>query len=231
MNASLHKWWFAVSCALFLTFRVSPALAAITYTTIASGTYETSEGITVSGSSSELGDLPAGYSSPAVSFVPTITGNLTSISLGVGFISAADFSFTLNLDADNPGGGPLTTDILASGELTASSPFQSSDSALVTFNYSGPAISLSTGETYWVVLAPYYADTNVAWADSVLSTETSRYESTDGSTYSNAGNFVPPAYQVSVTPVPEPSACAIFVLGFLGMHFIRRSSKLDDMRD
>jgi len=225
MNASLYKWWFAISCALLLTFHVSPARAAIAYSTITSGTYETSEGITVSGSSAELGDLPVGYSSPAVSFVPSITGNLTSISLGVGCITPADFNFTLNLDANNPSGGPLTTDILASAELAAPMLFGGSDSALVTFNYSGPAIGLSTGETYWLVLTPDDADTNVAWNDSVLSTETSRYESTDGSTYSNAGNFVPPAYQVSVTRVPEPSACGIFVPGFLGIYFIRRTRK------
>jgi hypothetical protein len=196
--------------------QIAPSHAEVAFTTLAtSGTYS-SEGDPVSGSPE--GGPGLSWADP---FSPTITGNLSSIDLGVSYSGFGpgqqNASFIVSLDADNPNGGPLTTDVLASGDLVAPEN-DGSNSLLTTFSYSGPTLTLFPGTTYWVVLSATAVE-QVAWNKSTTTTSSDIYFSAGGD-FESYDNMEEPmsAFQVDVTPTPEPSTGAM--LAMAGIAFI-----------
>jgi hypothetical protein len=162
----------------------------------------------------------------ANSFVPTISGDLSSISVAVALAGPPyDANFVLRLEANNPAGGPLfSAPLVTSPILTATLPLDASDTALTTFTYTGPEISLTAGTTYWLDLAP--ADTNsvLYWDISNLPVTTQVYSSTDNDVSYQHFVAEPPfqgAFQVNVTQpalpaVPEPTTM-LFGAALLGV--------------
>jgi hypothetical protein len=73
------------------------------------------------------------YFRTAFSFDPYISGNLSCMDMGVTLASLGNGNFTLSLDANDTGGGPLTSLTLALGQLTSTIPFGGTNSALTTF--------------------------------------------------------------------------------------------------
>jgi hypothetical protein len=203
----------------------SPCRATVAFTTLTnSGTYDLAQGFNVQGTTQD------GYASYAESFSPTIGGNLSSIDLGVSLPAGeGDGNFTISLDANNVSGGPLTTDVLASGNLvTTNETSGGSDSSLTSFDYTGPALSLSSGVTYWIVLTPSDTNTLVTWDFCEEDLTTPLYKSTNGGTsYSLVSQEDPYfAFEVNVTSVPEPSTCEMFAVGVGLLCFRYRRSPL-----
>lgn len=197
------------------------ACADVAYTTLSGSlTYNPSGGYVLTGSSTVVG-----YFSQASSFQPVIGGNLSSIKVGVQWATEAfgegDGDFVLKLEANNPEGGPLTTLVLASGNVSTSSLLGDSNSALVTFDYSGPNVTLIAGETYWIVLVPADANTVAVWSPAESGVFTIPYISTDGVNYQANGSDIPNAFEVDV--IPEPGSYALFGLGviFLSVHVVK----------
>lgn len=212
--------------ALSVLAQVASSHADVAFTTLGtSGTYS-SEGELVAPS-------PAG--GPGISwadpFSPTITGNLSCIDLGVtgpdyGADSGKPQPFVLSLEANNPNGGPLTTDVLATGDLLTPSD-NSTYSVLTTFSYSGPTLTLFLGTTYWIVLsASGDAITDMLiWNSSTTTTSSDIYFSENGSDFEGPYPADEPmsAFQVNVAPTPEPPTEAM--LAVAGIAFIAIAGK------
>jgi hypothetical protein len=212
----------ALSTALFLAI-LTPSRSQVVYSTLASnGTYNDSSYLAICGASSGVGV----YESAAYPFVPSISGDLSSIDLGVYNLSTnnVDGNFVLNLDANNPSGGPLTTDVLTSAYLT--SPSEESDSLLTTFTYEGPSLNLVQGTTYWLVLSPLDSTSDVGWGGAVpFSTTTAYFSHNSGVSYSSASEGEV-AFRINdAAAVPEPSVWAILATGFLGMLAFRKKGR------
>ena len=166
----------------------------------------------------------------AVSFVPTVSGNLASIDVGVeGYAATLDGNFNLVLYANNPSGGPLTTGLMTSTLLTDPNPNSGYGSpSIISSDYSGPLVSLSAGTTYWLALAPADSNTFEYLGLSTLSITASVYDSFDGgetyeSRYQGTTTGLP-AFQVNVSSVPEPSGLALLTLG-VGILLARRQRR------
>lgn len=167
----------------------------------------------IAGADASLNGQPISYISVACSFSPTISGNLSSVQLPVEqntSASGASNNFTVSLDGDNGGNGPLTTEVLAFGTLTATTPEGSGD--LTTFNYTGASLTLSAGVTYWIVVSPADSNTFVLWDGTLGGTPTTYYSNDDGFTYVPESTNVACAFQVNASPVPEPSTWAFMLV-------------------
>ena len=156
-------------------------------------------------------------------FTPRITGGLSSIELGIsgqdyGADSGEPQPFVLSLEANNPNGGPLTTEVLATGNLLTPSE-NSTDSVLTTYSYTGPTLILFSGTTYWIVLSAPGERNILTWNYSTTTTSSDIYYSPTGDAFETNGQDQPmSAFQVNVAPIPEPSTGAM--LAVAGIAFI-----------
>ena len=201
------------SVFFLLTTASSPLKAAVTYDTLApDGSYATG-GWVVFGSA-------YGYVASAESFTPAITGNLTTIDLGVIPLGAvgSNTTFTVSLTANHPSGGPLMSQVLASSALVVST---TGSFPLTTFTYSGEDILLSANTTYWIVLTPENSNTAISWRNSTQAISGEEFYSGDGINFQRNGDIAT-AFRVNVNPIPEPAALALLSLSIGGWLMIRR---------
>ena len=208
-----------IASALLAGF-YEPVRADVAYTTLASDGTFNGGGNVIVGTSSP--DFAGTYESLAGSFIPTINGNLSSIQVGISAYPGDDGNFTLSLDSDNPSGGPLVAPSLTSANLVAVSSYYDT-SALTTFIYSGPTLSLAEGTTYWIVATPTDSQTEAVWGTTKISTSSLGEYSTDGTTYQNSFNKY--GFQISVVATPDPSTWTMMVAGtglLLLWHYIAR---------
>ena len=201
--------------ALFGSARAVQADVAFT-TLKPDSTYDGGAGQFVSGSNN-------GFQSIANAFTPSFTGNLIRIDLGISIADPdANGSISLRLNPNDPSTNRPNTSIdLASGGLVTMTIYGTSDSALVTFNYSGPALSLVSGQTYWLVLAPANPNTNVVWHFGGAGVKGSISNSINGTTYN--APFTGDLSAFRVNAVPEPSTYALSAAGAGLLYvFVRR---------
>jgi len=201
-------------CALaFLAAMPSARAQQAVFNTLGAGsTYDPSGGQFVTGTT---------YQGIANAFAPSASGDLLMIELGISRADdGANGQFILELrlpDAMNRPGA-----IIASGELTTVNTIGFSNTALTTFNYSGPSVALVSGQTYWLTLQPQNAATNVIW--NFGAGQTGSITSTNnGTTYGAPFTGTLSAFRVSI--VPEPATYAFCLAGaglFLGARRLRR---------
>jgi len=84
---------------------------------------------------------------------------------------------------------------------------------LTSFSPVGPAVQLSGESTYWITAEPTEASTYNAWNVIRGQTGQSVAHSRNGTYYYLWGELDWPAFQVTGTQVPEPSATALLILG------------------
>lgn len=191
--------------------------ADVVFTTLKpNSTYDGGAGQFVSGSNN-------GFQSIANAFTPNFSGNLISIDIGISIADPdANGSISLRLNPNDPSTNRPNTSIdLASGGLVTMTIYGTSDSALVTFNYSGPALSLAAGQVYWLSLAPANPNTNVVWHFGGAGVRGSISNSTNGTSYNAPFTGDLSAFRVNVVPEPSTYALAAAGAGFL-YAFIRR---------
>jgi hypothetical protein len=210
---------------------VTEAKAQIAYSTLLPGNaFDTGAGAGIEGATYPGPDPE----SIAAAFVPTVSGNLSSIDVAVwsqklSFLpTIPDNHFQLNLFANSLDGGPDTDIILASGIITAPT-----NGTLETFTYSGPSLDLMAGQTYWLALSPSQSDTFGAWcwsSPTVISTLPVYFSTDGGSTYmAQFGGDPPVAFSVDIETVPEPASYMLLLgglvaLGLLKFRFWQRRS-------
>lgn len=211
------KSWnrIAVSCLIGggCTLLAASAFGDVAYTTLAAdGSFVGGGAVLGSGSDSE---------GAAFSFVPTITGDLSSIQVAIDWrVGYATRDFHLSLMANNPGGGPLTSAVLLQPQTVTSTglfglaPYNNA----TLFTYSGPELTLSAGTTYWLA-ATVDTGTSVVWCQSLVSIPAMKeyFSFNGGATYSSAGAAQTAAFQVNVTPAPEPTTMTLFGAALLGV--------------
>lgn len=205
-------------CALLAGFLFSFAevtRADVLFTTLGpGGTYNSSFGIGVNGQNA------SGPQYVANAFQPLFDGNLLSISLGITNYDIADGgsgAIVLHLYAnDMTTNTPITGVDLATGMLTATAATGSTNSALTTFTYSGPILTLSHSLSYWLVLAPANDNTTVSWQQSSPAVAGRVGTSSNGTSY-DISNGTLEAFQIDAEVVPEPASWMLFALGAISL--------------
>ena len=224
-------YYYAGLLAVVSLLWAGPAFGDVAFTTLSTaGTYDANAAASV-----EYVEIPQKVPlTEAASFVPTISGDLSSIEVGITAGGGTfDGNFTLSLMANNPSGGPDPTNVLATSPiLTATVVFAlTANSSLETFTYTGPAVALSAGTTYWLAASPGDTNSLVQWNfASTTSPSSELYQSINNGPYtavSLPNGLGAQAFEVDVipgSPVPEPTT-ALFGMALMGVCALARRRK------
>jgi hypothetical protein len=188
----------------------SPQVVFTTLTSI--GGYDNGSAIRISGASA----FPQGYEAYACQFIPSASGRLYSVDLGVGYSSWAgpDSQIDVRLSLAT-GGLPLSTPALTSGTLTTATLF--GGGGLTTFTPANQ-VDLLAGTAYWLTLLPHSDTTASVWClPSSPINGTFGYTSFGGGAWFMADGAGMKAFQVSVIPEPGAVSLGVVAVGlFLG---------------
>ncbi len=214
MRLQIRRAAYFASLVAFAALVTAGAARASTITVFTNFTgtpsFNTSDALPVSGSAS--GDFVE-----AMPFTAGSTADLADAVLALGNESADDNSpITLDLDS-NSGGVPGT--ILAT--LTQQGTIPDSDTpGLVTFDYSGAGVELTSGTLYWLVAVETDAHSIQEWFYSSSDTGTRAFTDSangTGSWLTHSGTLS--AFQVdgtTPTPAPEPGSFTLLAVGLFG---------------
>jgi hypothetical protein len=154
----------------------------------------------------------------AAPFVAAVSGNLTTIELGLTWVTLPATTVNVFLYGD-AGGAPDNSNqiFLGSGAPTTQFGFSGPNFPLVTIAVTG-SVSVAAGSNYWLVLKPVAPIGFDVWNKSDT-TFGQPYFSIDDSTWAPPGEDPPnpldtlPAFRISA--VPEPAVWALMSLGLL----------------
>jgi hypothetical protein len=163
-------------------------------------------------------------SSIAMSWVSSQTGVVSSLTLGITFKSPGNGAVNLFL-AENPvdaGAFDVFTSQLLLGQVTATDQFGSTDTNLTTLSAPAP-LSVTAGNTYYLILQPADDNTSVTWHANLTGATSTYYFSLDDLNFTLAGDFDSDALQVNVV-VPEASTwtMGMFAGSLLAVMTVRR---------
>jgi hypothetical protein len=215
----------AVACCVVFGFR--PADAAVAYTNLPPSQpfFDANMGSTVFGSAQDPGNMGAS-ASLAMSFVPTLSGTISSLSLGLTFNAPGDGNVDIYLASDPMTAAGITTFTMETllGTASATAAFGSTNSTLTIVSNPAP-LSLLSGNTYYLVLVPSDSNTSIVWNANITGATSTYYTSSDlGATFTLGGVFDSDALQVDVTPVPEPATwiAGALLTGLISFSALRR---------
>ena len=204
---------------LMAAFPVASRADSIIFNDFGKGdTYTAKSGLAIAGASSKPGFVEWGEA-----FTAKAKFSLSAITMALGSVTGSN-GVTISLDT-SIGGAPGKT--LASWSFRGLPQLGTTSSVVQTMTFAD-AIVLQKGQTYWLVTAPFAANTQAVW----------NMNST-GVTGLGAVNFggawltaeVPSgAFEVvGKTVVPEPAIWLLFGTGLLGiMAAIRREKRKDE---
>ncbi len=196
-----------------------PALAALhsaaqtltTYSTLGEpgDTYNLNSGWLVNGSANP----PEPYVGEAFAFTPSVSGYLTQldvvISAGNGNLASdlANVILAANNNVVNLPFGVLERflNVPATGQLPYNNPITTLSSSAQPF--------LQAGNTYWLEVEPANSTADIVVNQNSLGLLASQAQEFSASSWGAAGNRTTFAFDVQVTPVPEPSTTALVALG------------------
>jgi hypothetical protein len=163
------------------------------------------------------------YLAAAFEFTPTGTGTLTDAVVDIWkmtIMGGLDSDVTVSIYSDNAGRpGTLLVDINTESAPTfASWPVEPFSSIATTFTQaSGPAVTLTAGTAYWLVLSPGDANSVAVWAGGDGITAPLPWSSQSGTSTSpwSAPSTVNFEFQVdsAASTTPEPSSLGLFAVG------------------
>ena len=199
---------FALGFAQGLSRAETPQVVFSTLTS--SGGYDYTAAHRISGASA----FPQGYEAYACQFIPSASGRLFSIDLGVAYLPWGGPESQIDVRLSLATGGlPLSTPALTIGTLTTTIP--SGNFGLTTFTPMNE-VELVAGTAYWLTLLPHSDTSASAWYNpSSPINGTFGYTSFGTGQWSMADGAGMKAFRVSV--IPEPAALALFALGCLLM--------------
>jgi len=218
--------------AVVLVSVVTTSQAAVAYTNLPATPpfYNPSTGSTIFGLVQDPNQMLMS-GSIAMSFVPTVTGTISAVTLGI------------TVQAEGPGGttdgnvnvflaqGPMEltpgvfnfTSIVALGSAMTTAPVGDPTTPLTSVLPPTP-LPIFSGNTYYLLLEPGTPFTSILWNENITGAMSDYYASSDmGATFIHGGVFNSDALQVDVdvTAIPEPStwitgAMMVGVVGWLG---------------
>jgi hypothetical protein len=195
-----------------------PALVALhsgaqtftSYTTLGEpgGTYNTSSGWLVNGSANP----PEPYVGEAFAFTATTSGYLSQVYLAIGAGNgnlASDLA-NIFITANNGANLPGTTlesflNVPCPGQFGGDIPLASLTSIVNPF--------LQSGQTYWLCVTPALSTADIVVNQNSLSVLARQAQEFSPSAWGAEGNRSSFAFDVEVSPVPEPTTTMLAALG------------------
>jgi hypothetical protein len=218
MGDMSRKLFCAVGMALGLAAAPAAPAQVVTYTSLGSNqSYD-----------STLQTFAAPYSHYAVSFVPTASGLLSTISLPLVTVTGANNSVALNLLPNNSVNNLPVNAPLESWNVTNLTLYSQNDHGSLKTASSVSHPALVAGTTYWVdAVAPSGA--NDGWFINLAGNRGNNVFSNDGGTtwiHGSPSNGLSGGLEVTtLSPVPEPGSMALVAgagLAALGWRWRRR---------
>jgi hypothetical protein len=195
-----------------LTFCVVPARAStiVVATDLGPGGTYIDAAYDIKGASSPFVD-PFAAESQAVSFVPSISTDLSDVILALG-LAQGPASIVVGIASDNSGlPGPVLATLTQNGTV-------SNIGALVTFTCDA-CVALEASTRYWVVTGVSDKNTFVFWnySDNSLGDIASNASGSVNGPWFNGGMVATPAFEVD--GVPEPASLMSIATGVMGLAF------------
>jgi hypothetical protein len=205
------KWVLVFAVPAMLLGATKPAAADIVYTTFGSGmSYNTGEGVTISGTSAG-----AGYFAQANTFTPSANYSLDSVSLPL----LGQGSINVLLAADASGHPGTTVENLGSVIPNFTVSIKTFDSASHSL--------LTSGTKYWLVVQPTDSTSGIdgGWSLSTPVTPPGERRTSPTGAWVTSP-FQGEAFQINGTAVPEPSSFILLGLTSLLLFSRRRKAIL-----
>jgi PEP-CTERM motif-containing protein len=166
--------------------------------------------------------LTYGYQDVGNSFVPTVSGVVSSIEVGITVYVPLNGPLNLRLASNASGNLPAATSLL-SGSV-ANGPIPQPPWSLATFSPSTP-VSITAGTTYWLVMSPTAENTEAGWYfNSAGINGRTTYRNAPIAPWSVTPNGSLSAFRVNVL-VPEPSSLALGAMALGVLVFRYRSGR------
>jgi hypothetical protein len=171
----------------------------------------------------------------AMSFVPNITGTISTVTLGVTVQPSANADGNLNVYlAEGPVAIPMTTNFsFTSMQLLGTATTTAAVGTATTLTNVLPptALPVFSGSTYYLLLQPGDTNTSILWNENTAGAVSDYYASSDmGLSFTHGGVFNSDALEVDVVAaaIPEPStwitgAMLAGALALLGAKRVRAS--------
>jgi hypothetical protein len=168
--------------------------------------YNSSAGLTIAGTQSVPGFVEWGEA-----FTPNARFDLTEIRMALGWVAGVN-GVTVSLDTNNDGG---PGNALASWSFVGLPQFGTTNSIVQTMAFAH-GIVLQPGQTYWLVTAPFTANTQAIWnlnSTGVTGLGAVNFGNVWLTTHVPSGAFE----VLGKSVVPEPNIWFLFVTGLIGI--------------
>ena len=200
---------------LMASFSIASRADSVIFNDFGTGhSYNSSRGLTISGTQSTPGFIEWGEA-----FTPHARFDLAEIRMALGWVTGVN-GVTVSLDTNN-GSGPGTP--LASWSFVGLPQFGTTNSIVHTMTFAN-GIVLQPGQTYWLVTAPFAANTQAVWnlnSTGVVGLGAVNFGNVWLTTTGPSGAFE----VLGKSVVPEPSTWLLFGAGLLGIMGALRKEK------
>ena len=192
---------------LIASFSIASSADSVIFNDFGKGySYNSSVGLTIAGAQSMPGFIKWGEA-----FTPDARFDLTQIRMALGWFTGVN-GVTVSLDINN-GGAPGKA--LASWSFVELPQFGTTNSVVQTMTFAN-GIVLQPGQTYWLVTAPFAANTQAVWnlnSTGVMGLGAVNFGGVWLTATVPSGAFE----VVGKSVVPEPSSWLLFGAGLFGI--------------
>ena len=171
---------------------------------------------------------PPGLTESAAQFTAGVSGNLTTVDLGLTYAPAFTPEPVNVFLYGNVSGAPDNANQTLLGTATPTSAFLTTNNSVISFNVAG-TVSVTMGATYWLVLKPAVSGEFDVWNSSLPPVIGTLGASYNDSTWNDSAAVLP-AFRLSAlsatSAVPDSGGTILLLLGSVLTLFVLQRIKL-----